>query len=506
MTGLGASGATPGLTEAWSPQAGAARAKELFRQAFGAEPAGAYRAPGRVNVIGEHTDYNGGLALPLALPHATYVAVAPREDRRLRLASTLMDEVIELDLDALRDSLYLDDLGQDRVPQVRFTGPGAYVGGTILSLEEVLGREGAFPGFDVAVDSCVPLGAGLSSSAALECAVAVAVDDLLGLGLAAETAGIAQARGASNDATEAADLAGDAADGLVGDATDGLDPTPETPATAPKTGRYLLLEAGRRAENIYVGAPTGGLDQAASLLCREGHVILLDCRTFVARSLVFDLAAAGLELLVIDTRAEHNLADGQYGKRRHDCEIAAAALGVELLGELVSPGTFEADIEAELERLAEVLGEGEEAERVWRRARHILTEIVRTRDFAGILAGFAGDAGVAGGAGDAGDVGALAFPAAELGALMNASHDSLRDDYEVSCEELDVAVEVARAQGAFGARMTGGGFGGCAIAPIRREDTTRVSAAVTQEYRRRGWRDPKFLVALPQAPAGKVQG
>ena len=489
MTGLGASGATPALTEAWSPQAGAARATELFRQAFGAEPAGAYRAPGRVNVIGEHTDYNGGLALPLALPHATYVAVAPREDRRLRLASTLMDEVIELDLDALRDSLYLDDLGQDRVPQVRCTGPGAYVGGTILSLEEVLGREGAFPGFDVAVDSCVPLGAGLSSSAALECAVAVAVDDLLGLGLAAETAGIAQARGASDDATEAADLAGNA--------TDGLDPTPGTPVTAPKTGRYLLLEAGRRAENIYVGAPTGGLDQAASLLCREGHVILLDCRTFVARSLVFDLAAAGLELLVIDTRAEHNLADGQYGKRRHDCEIAAAALGVELLGELVSPGTFEADIEAELERLAEVLGEGEEAERVWRRARHILTEIVRTRDFAGILAGFAGDAGV---------VGALAFPAAELGALMNASHDSLRDDYEVSCEELDVAVEVARAQGAFGARMTGGGFGGCAIALIRREDTTRVSVAVTQEYRRRGWRDPKFLVALPQAPAGKVQG
>lgn len=326
----------PQFTVAYPVLDGANRAAKLFKLAFDAEPSGIYRAPGRVNVIGEHTDYNGGVAMPLALPHGTYAAVSPRPDRHLRLASAQLEGTIEIDLDDFSNSL------TDKIPEDGsrvFKGPGAYVGGTILGLEDIMELGGEFPGFDVAIDSCVPLGSGLSSSAALECAVAVAVDDLQGLGLSASTA-----------------------------------------------GRHKLLAAGRRAENFYVGAPTGGLDQAAALLCSPRHVILLDCRTFAAEPCEFDMASKGLELLVIDTLAKHDLADGQYAKRRQICEMAAGVMGVEFLGDLVASDK-EPDVEGELAALRDEIGDTPIAMEVFRRTRHVLTEIVRTRDFATELQG-----------------------------------------------------------------------------------------------------------------------
>lgn len=423
----------PQFADTYTAQDGSERVAKLFRLTFGAAPEGTYRAPGRVNVIGEHTDYNGGVAMPLALPHATYAAVSPRKDRRLRLVSAQMNEPIELDLDDFAMSL------TDKIPEDGsrvFKGPGAYVGGTILGLEDVLKISGEFPGFDVAIDSCVPLGSGLSSSAALECAVAVAVDDLQELGLAGSIA-----------------------------------------------GRRQLLEAGRRAENFYVGAPTGGLDQAAALLCSPEHVILLDCRTFEAESCEFNMGAKGLELLVIDTKARHDLADGQYAKRRQTCEVAAAAMGVEFLGDLVPAGE-NTDVGALLGQLREKIGDTEIAQEVFRRARHVLTEIVRTRDFAAELQGE--------GCPD------------ELGHLMNASHDSLREDYEVTCQELDVAVDSAREVGAYGARMTGGGFGGCAIALVEADEVEKTARAVMDAFAREGLREPSFLLAEPSAAAEKL--
>ena len=450
--------ATPGNTPATPNQSqplflnpytleqGRTRAAGLFWKTFGVEPDGVFRAPGRVNVIGEHTDYNGGVALPMALPHATYAAMRPRPDRRLRLISAQFapgSEALELDLDEFSRGL-TDAIPEDGSRLVR--GPAAYVGGTILSLEDVLERPGAATGFDIAVDSCVPLGSGLSSSAALECAVAVGVDALCGFGLA--------------------------------------DSIP---------GRHQLVDAGRRAENFYVGAPTGGLDQAAALLSHPNQVFLLDCRTFETIDFPFALAKAGMELLVIDTRARHDLADGQYAARRQTCEIAAAAMGVEFLGELVGvlqPADFDRplenpDIATILPRLSKRLGEGEAAAEVFRRARHVLTEIVRTRNFAY----------------------ELMRPTVDwrkLGQMMNESHESLRVDYEVSCPELDLAVQAALDAGALGARMTGGGFGGCAIALVYLDDVDRVARDVTAAFSQAGWEPPAFLVGEPSAAAGQV--
>lgn len=425
--------AVPQFAPAYAPHEGATRAAKLFELAFAAKPASIARAPGRVNVIGEHTDYNGGVALPLALPHATYAAARPRTDRQVRLASAQMDQPINLDLDELSRSL--TDASRDDGSRI-FTGPGAYVGGTILGLEDVLHRVGQFPGIDVAIDSCVPLGSGLSSSAALECAVAVALDDLLGLDLA--------------DTVE---------------------------------GRHLLLDAGRRAENFYVGAPTGGLDQASALLCSPGHVILLDCRTLDAQPVEFDLAARGLELLVIDTKAHHNLADGQYAKRRHMCEVAAAALGVGFLADLVADGTPVPEV---LSRLYTQLGStSPTAEEAYARACHVLSEIERTHAFVAELRG--------------------AWRPEVLGELMNASHESLRYDYEVSCAELDTAVAAARAAGTYGARMTGGGFGGCAIALVKKDSVAAVAQAVMAAFVKADFAAPSFLLAEPSAAAA-VQG
>ncbi len=407
--------------DAATPDEGAAQAADLFRDAFGYEPRGVWSAPGRVNIIGEHVDYNGGPCVPIALPHRAYVALSPREDRTIRLD-------------------FAADARGDRRPRSRRDRPEgdawrganhwtAYLAGVAWALEQA--GYGPLPGFDAALWSCVPLGGGLSSSAALECATAVALDEVCSLGLAGTVE-------APND-----------------------------------EGRKVLVDAARAAENQVAGANTGGLDQTASLRCREGHALALDCRDMSTRQVPFDLSAVGLELLVIDTRAKHSLADGQYGSRRADCEESARILGV---GQLV-------DVE-DLDEASAALGD----ERLAARTRHVVSEIARTRAFIELL-----------------DEGPLeGTRLAVAGALLNDSHDSLRDDYEVSCEELDVAVEAARAAGAHGARMTGGGFGGSAIALVDAHSVEGVAQAVAAAYAERGWEPPHFIRSLPGAPAGRL--
>ena len=421
--------AAPVFSPALDPREGAAAATALLREALGGEPDGVWYAPGRVNIIGEHTDYNGGLALPIALPHRAYLALRRREDRMVRLVSSRARESV--------DVLDLDAVGPKGAPG-EVHGWSAYIAGVAWALE----RDGLGPlsGFDAALVSCVPLGGGLSSSAALECATAVALDEVDGLALAG-------------------------------------------PACAPDdAGRARLVAACVRAENEVAGAPTGGMDQSASLRCRAGHALRLDCRTGGVEQVPFDLEGAGLALLVIDTRAEHSLVDGQYGARRTACERAARALGVELLAD-VPPG----ELDAHLGRLAGCGQAG--AEELVRRTRHVVTEIDRTRRLVALLED---DRPLAG------------AKLEEVGALMSASHDSLRDDYECTCPELDVAVEAARAAGAHGARMTGGGFGGSAIALVDAGEADAVARAVVRAYAEAGFAAPAFLNALPSGPAGRL--
>ena len=407
--------------DAATPDEGAVQAANLFRDAYGCEPRGVWSAPGRVNIIGEHVDYNGGPCLPIALPHRAFVALSPRSDRTVRLVSTQTREAI--------DVLDLDVIGPKGTPGEVTNHWTAYLAGVAWALDRA--GYGPLPGFDAALWSCVPLGGGLSSSAALECATAVALDEVCGLGLAGSLE----------------------------------DPNDE--------GRKVLVKAAQAAENQIAGANTGGLDQTASLRCRQGHALALDCRDMSARQVPFDLSAVGLELLVIDTRAKHSLADGQYGSRRADCEESARILGV---GQLV-------EVE-DLDEASAALGD----DRLVARTRHVVSEIARTRAFIELL--------------DEGPLEGMRLAVA--GALMNDSHDSLRDDYEVSCEELDVAVEAARAAGAHGARMTGGGFGGSAIALVSADAVLDIAQAVARAYETRGWETPHFIRALPGAPAGRL--
>ena len=345
----------PVFSPALTPQEGAEGATALFREIFEAEPDGVWYAPGRVNIIGEHTDYNGGLALPIALPHRAHIALSRREDRTVRLVSSQTTDSV--------DVLDLDTMGPHGTPgEVRHWN--AYVAGVAWALE----RDGLGPlaGFDAALYSCVPLGGGLSSSAALEASTAVALDEVNGLGLA----------------------------GTVDEPND--------------AGRARLVTSCVRAENEMAGAPTGGMDQSASLRCTAGHALELDCRTGEVAQVPFDLAGAGLALLVIDTKAKHSLVDGQYGARRASCEKSARILGVELLADLDPQ-----DLDACLARLAD---SGEpDADVLVRRTRHVVTEIDRTRHLVDLLQ----------------DGQPLASDKLdEVAALLDASHDSLRDDYE----------------------------------------------------------------------------
>lgn len=391
---------------AWSDEDGSARSSALFTEVLGGTPDGVWAAPGRVNLIGEHVDYNGGLCLPFALPHSTFAALRAREDGRVRVVSAMDPSVVWTGM--------LAEIGPGQVPV--WVG---YAAGPAWALSEAGHMLG---GFDLAIDSCVPLGAGLSSSAAVECATAVALDAQYSLGMAAQG-----------------------------------DP-----------GLAQLAAACVRAENDVAGAPTGGMDQAASLRSTQGHALLLDTSDGTVRLVPFDAAASGLELLVIDTRATHALGDGQYGHRRATCEAAAAALGVSSLADIT-------DVDAALARLDDD----------WQRrcVRHVVTEIQRVRDVVALL--------------EAGRV-------RDIGELLVASHVSLRDDYRVSCAELDAAVSAALDAGALGARMTGGGFGGSAIALVDSSRAEAVVEAVNEAFADHGWRPPAFLSATPAAGARRV--
>ncbi|HEY6051073.1 MAG TPA: galactokinase [Thermoanaerobaculia bacterium] len=346
-----------------------------FREAFGRPPEGAGEAHGRVNLIGEHTDYNGGFVLPTAIPQKTRAEVARRADAKVRAASASED--------GGRPSEYA--LGRES----RRRGWIDYVQGVTAELSR-LGL--AASGFDLWIRSTVPTGAGLSSSAALEVSVLRALRDLFGLAL--------------DDVS--------------------------------------LALAGQRAENDLVGAPVGVMDQMASSLAAEGVALFLDTRSLQYERIPIPPQA---EIAVIDSGVRHDHASGDYRKRREECEEAARLLGVRELRD-VSAGRL-----ADVETLPEPLN---------RRARHVVTENARTLQAAELLEG--------------GDV-------EGVGALMDESHRSLRDDFEVSRPELDTMVALARRDGAcLGARMTGAGFGGCAVALVRREDADAFARSVARAY------------------------
>jgi len=376
-------------------------AGRLLAQVWAREPDGVWFAPGRVNLIGEHTDYNDGFVLPLALPHGTAAAVAVRDDGRLRMVSATAGEPIEIAADEL-------------VPG-RGDGWSAYVAGVLWALQD---RGARTPGLDIAVAGDVPLGAGLSSSASLECAVATAVNDL------------ADAR---------------------------LD-------------RTALAGVARHAENDYVGMPCGVMDQMASMHGVQGHLVFLDTRSLTVEPVPFDLEASDLTLLVVDTRAPHRLVDGAYAQRRATCERAAEAVGVPALRDV-------GDLEGALLQLSS------EVDR--RRVRHVVTENQRVLDVVAHLRAGNDPRGI--------------------GAALTASHVSLRDDYEVTVPELDVAVDAALGAGAHGARMTGGGFGGSVIALVDAQRAEEVRAAVLEAAGARGLPTPSVFGVQPADGARRLR-
>ncbi|RRO14843.1 galactokinase [Saccharopolyspora rhizosphaerae] len=385
------------------------RAAELFAAEHGHAPSAVWSAPGRVNLIGEHTDYNDGFVLPMAIPHRVAVAVGPREDRALVAATHGDDGELHR-----AEQVVVDDLRPGSP-----TGWSAFPAGVAWALGEA-GHP--VPGLDLVIVGDVPNGAGLSSSHALQCALALAMLDQQGR-------------------------------------------APGEPG-APSLAEIARLV--QRSENDYVGAPTGLLDQTASLRCVESHVLFFDVRSGDAEQVPFDPRSAGLELLVIDTRAQHSHSESGYGERRKGCERAAELLEVKALRDI-----SQAQLPTALEKLPDELGPL--VEHVVTENERVLStvELLRSGDYAGI------------------------------GPLLNASHTSLRDDYRVSCLELDVAVEAAVQAGALGARMVGGGFGGSAIALIPTADRERVESAVRDAFAQRSLTEPRVFIAIPSAGAGR---
>lgn len=353
---------------------------DLFSERFREPPATVLRAPGRVNLIGEHTDYNDGFVLPLAIDRAVWIALRPRADRAVHVWSSEFTETAQFALDRLERG---------------GGGPSwsEYVKGTAWALE---GAGHRLSGWDGVIGSDVPIAAGLSSSAALELATA-------------------RAFAATSRIT--------------------WDPA-------------AMARLAQRAENEWVGVNCGIMDQMISAVGREGHAVLIDCRTLDTKAVPLP---ANVVVVILDTATRRGLVDSAYNERRRQCEAAAAFFGVAALRD-VTP-----------DMLAARAG-GLDATAA-RRARHVVTENARTLAAADAMCG--GDAAV-------------------LGTLMNESHDSLREDFEVSSPALDTMVEIAQTQrGCHGARMTGAGFGGCAVALVDRDTSPDFVEQVAAEYERR---------------------
>ncbi len=378
-------------------------AAELFRGTYSREPDGVFSAPGRVNLIGEHTDYSGGLVLPFAIDARAYLAAATTTDGTVRATSAQKPgEVI---------TTTVDELAPDSAVATSWAG---YLLGSIWTLRRAGHHIG---GFDLALDSQVPSGAGLSSSAAMECATALAASRLSGVDLDVMT----------------------------------------------------IARIAQEAENDFVGVPVGPMDQTASAAARRGSVLLFDTRSGTVEHIPFDPAAHDLEVVVIDTRVTHALSDGRYGRRRASCEQAADVLGVRWLRDIGMD-----ELPAALDRLAD--------EELQRRVRHVVTENDRVARTVDLL---------------------RAGRVAEIGELLTASHRSLRDDYEVSCAELDVAVDAALEAGAVGARMTGGGFGGSAIALLPADLVDGAIASVTTAFAANGFAAPVPRLVRPADGASR---
>lgn len=372
-------------------------AAELFRSVFGSEPAGVWGAPGRINLIGEHTDYNLGLVLPFALANRAEVAMRPRGNGIVRIFSA-------------QESTRMIEISNRDLAPGRPAGWAAYV----ASVPWVL-RVGS--GFDIAIDSSVPMGSGLSSSAALLCAIGLGIDELLELGLT----------------------------------------------------RRELARRTWTAENEYVGAPTGGMDQIASLFCTEAHALLYDVRDDTMEQIAFDPHSADIEVLVVDTNVRHRHADGAYVERRHDCEQAAQLLGVASLREVSV-----LELESMLPHLEEQLA---------KRVKHVVSENQRVLE---TVAGLSRRNWVA------------------VGALLTAGHISIRDDFEASSPEQDLAVDALADCGALGARMTGGGFGGAALSLMPAGSVERAHKEVVGAFERRGYATPHLFTVAPSAGAGRI--
>jgi len=368
--------------------------EKKFLETFGEEPDLVAAAPGRVNLIGEHIDYSDGFVLPFAIKDRTLVAARKRDDSTVRIASAQRrNKIVTVDIKQVKPGLKGE---WER-----------YALGVLWAL-------GVREGVDLLIDGHVPLGAGLSSSAALECSVATAMNHLFDLGFNLEE----------------------------------------------------LARLTQKAENQYVGVPCGIMDQSVSLMATQGSALLLDCRDLSSKNIPFDVASSGLELLIIDTQAHHALTDGGYAERRASCESAVAKLGITSLRDLT------------LQQLENSRGLLTETELV--RARHAVTEMKRVLDC----------------------VQALSKSNFELvGELINQSHVSLRDDYTVSCPELDTAVDAALAAGALGSRMVGGGFGGSAIALIQASKTTETLKAIEKAFSIKGFKAPRFFTSLPSQGA-----
>jgi galactokinase len=371
--------------------------------------AGAWFAPGRANLMGEHTDYNEGFVLPFALAQGVTASATARDDGLLVLRSKQApDEPVTVPIDGLAPG--------------SVTGWAAYPAGVAWALRSA-GH--AVAGASVDIDSDLPVGAGVSSSAALECSVALALCGLSGV----------------------------------------------------TVERRELALLAKRAENEFVGAPTGIIDQFSALLSEPGHAMLLDCGSLDVTHVPFSPAAIGAAALLIDTRVTHALVSGEYAARRAECEEAARLLEVAALGSVADASV--------VWRLADPV--------LRRRARHVITDSARARAMAAALGG--SEAVLFGNRGEI---------CRYLGALLTEAHNSLRDDFEVSWMEADVTVAVAIAAGAYGARMIGGGFGGSVLALVPGYSLGTVRRAVADEFALRGWTPPEFLDAVPSGAARQV--